>query len=744
MKHSPFKYVNPLRLVKALGLDMQQRDVSEFNHSFLDQLCGALAPPLRRIIESIFYGTKYQVLIPIASPSKHPLPLAQHDQSRQQKRRQRPCGRAVASRKRLRSNNPDHPGNNRRNNRRETDDTAMNVVSLISDDDDDDGGGGGGDDDDETGGDSSTADECEEEYALEPDVATTTNGTNHQDATDKPCRDHNEQPQRSVSNGQFKVGPGDFCVDLRNIRNMAEALESFSSTRVPDPPRIQQLFFDLPPVLWVDIKRFLYDPHSQTYTKTNKAFAFDDRIAVDLLRNTAEARELADTLRQLKASRSGRRAAIHRCRIALRTVRRTLEYLEYTLEANLSESSSTITHDGTRDCIAHLERHAEHLSRTIDSHRDELDCIEHRLEAYRYREHSAFYSLHAVLVHRGTPSIGHYYAFIDVPQRGWVRFNDALVEQSSWEEMMHECRGGAGDTSAYCLVYVDRARMNAMFPPEQWQHLQSPQHLCDELKKSIERFAVQQQLYHEQLLLQEQQQQQQQQHNDDQATPSTQADILRTASDTGFPLASISSELLRSDSCSTAQASTAPNSPSHSANSTTIDAASFLAGMGSSASSVGGTSTSAMPRAPPTLVYDDDPEDERQQLAIACVISELETVWQQLLDDDPTLHTRGRAVCFARYLCDLNRGLAQFQLADALYRQHLESEGTELAIVGTRTDPLRPSLCQPDASNSILTILRDRLAHEIMFQPILAHLPMSEQAYSQLHSYAQAYQQLHQ
>ncbi|NWI06457.1 UBP28 hydrolase, partial [Tichodroma muraria] len=65
------------------------------------------------------------------------------------------------------------------------------------------------------------------------------------------------------------------------------------------------------------------------------------------------------------------------------------------------------------------------------------------------------YRLHAVLVHEGQANAGHYWAFIyDQPQKRWLKYNDILVTESSWEELERESFGGLRNASAYCLMYI--------------------------------------------------------------------------------------------------------------------------------------------------------------------------------------------------------------------------------------------------------------------------------------------------
>ncbi|RUS80111.1 hypothetical protein EGW08_012110 [Elysia chlorotica] len=101
------------------------------------------------------------------------------------------------------------------------------------------------------------------------------------------------------------------------------------------------------------------------------------------------------------------------------------------------------------------------------------------------------YHLHAVLVHEGQAVSGHYWSFIhdwhsatittatnrnrksgslgagddgDAGRGGgdggrWLKFNDITVSESSLDEVQKEGVGGHHNASAYCLMYIDRSRL---------------------------------------------------------------------------------------------------------------------------------------------------------------------------------------------------------------------------------------------------------------------------------------------
>ncbi|NWZ33699.1 UBP28 hydrolase, partial [Brachypodius atriceps] len=101
------------------------------------------------------------------------------------------------------------------------------------------------------------------------------------------------------------------------------------------------------------------------------------------------------------------------------------------------------------------------------------------------------YRLHAVLVHEGQANAGHYWAFIyDQPRKRWLKYNDILVTESSWEELERESFGGLRNASAYCLMYisdqVSRAGADEDEGPEARQLQKEVEALSPELRHYIQ------------------------------------------------------------------------------------------------------------------------------------------------------------------------------------------------------------------------------------------------------------------
>ncbi|XP_056301947.1 ubiquitin carboxyl-terminal hydrolase 28 [Danio aesculapii] len=105
-----------------------------------------------------------------------------------------------------------------------------------------------------------------------------------------------------------------------------------------------------------------------------------------------------------------------------------------------------------------LQRWRAEVENTISELKASIDKVSQALEGM-YSDNSLCqvpYRLHAVLVHEGQASAGHYWAYIyDHAQRRWLKYNDVMVAESTWEELVRDSYGGMTNASAYCLMYIN-------------------------------------------------------------------------------------------------------------------------------------------------------------------------------------------------------------------------------------------------------------------------------------------------
>uniref|UniRef100_A0A671W7S9 ubiquitinyl hydrolase 1 n=1 Tax=Sparus aurata TaxID=8175 RepID=A0A671W7S9_SPAAU len=105
-----------------------------------------------------------------------------------------------------------------------------------------------------------------------------------------------------------------------------------------------------------------------------------------------------------------------------------------------------------------LQRWRTEVENDINELKASIDKLSQMLEGM-YANNSLCqvpYRLHAVLVHEGQASAGHYWAYIyDHANQRWMKYNDISITESSWEELERDSYGGMTNASAYCLMYID-------------------------------------------------------------------------------------------------------------------------------------------------------------------------------------------------------------------------------------------------------------------------------------------------
>uniref|UniRef100_A0A8C1YI04 Ubiquitin carboxyl-terminal hydrolase n=1 Tax=Cyprinus carpio TaxID=7962 RepID=A0A8C1YI04_CYPCA len=124
------------------------------------------------------------------------------------------------------------------------------------------------------------------------------------------------------------------------------------------------------------------------------------------------------------------------------------------IEVPLQPAPHSVTEEElyfVRSCLQRWRAEVEKLKASIDKVSQALEGM--------YSDNSLCqvpYRLHAVLVHEGQASAGHYWAYIyDHANKRWLKYNDVMVTESTWEELVRDSYGGMTNASAYCLMYIN-------------------------------------------------------------------------------------------------------------------------------------------------------------------------------------------------------------------------------------------------------------------------------------------------
>jgi len=114
---------------------------------------------------------------------------------------------------------------------------------------------------------------------------------------------------------------------------------------------------------------------------------------------------------------------------------------------------------------------------------EELDLTPYLSEKSLQKDNSV-YTLHSIVVHQGTATSGHYFAYIRCSiDNSWILFNDESVKPAEKFDVFENCYGGIGslykhkgkgeisestyvnETSAYILVYIRNTKRQEILCP---------------------------------------------------------------------------------------------------------------------------------------------------------------------------------------------------------------------------------------------------------------------------------------
>ena len=229
----------------------------------------------------------------------------------------------------------------------------------------------------------------------------------------------------------------DVSLDVAGMSCLRESLDAYVKEEVMDgdnkykvefPDGRKELhpaargcrFRKLPPVLMLHLKRFEYDPYTDSQRKVNNRFAFDDEI------------DLSPYVEGPTTADAAPPAASPGGACPKSPTEGPLITREQTNESFCSAAASPAASGGVGKNI---------------------------------------YDLHSVMVHIGSINGGHYICYVrpEGPGTPWIKFNDDHVTAATSQEATADNFGGAGGwgsaTTAYLLTYVRRNAVAKLFTP---------------------------------------------------------------------------------------------------------------------------------------------------------------------------------------------------------------------------------------------------------------------------------------
>ncbi|CAB1448199.1 unnamed protein product [Pleuronectes platessa] len=279
----------------------------------------------------------------------------------------------------------------------------------------------------------------------------------------------------------------DECLEGAMVEREIESLHSEHSVT----PGRERWFNKLPPVLTFELSRFEFNTQLGRPEKIHKKLEFPQIIYMDryLHRNIDQAHERRGEVKKLKEHLAvlQQKLECYKNYGSGPTKYPLADMLQFVLEfattkptsvspaedLRLAASSPTqsspplgeptyrengITDEELHSVKSCLQRWRTEVENDINELQASIDRLSQKLEGM-YTDNSlcqAPYRLHAVLVHEGQASAGHYWAYIyDHANQRWMKYNDVCITESSWEELERDSFGGMTNASAYCLMYID-------------------------------------------------------------------------------------------------------------------------------------------------------------------------------------------------------------------------------------------------------------------------------------------------
>uniref|UniRef100_A0A8D0D0N9 Ubiquitin carboxyl-terminal hydrolase n=1 Tax=Sander lucioperca TaxID=283035 RepID=A0A8D0D0N9_SANLU len=274
----------------------------------------------------------------------------------------------------------------------------------------------------------------------------------------------------------------DECLEGAMVEKEIESLHSDHSVTSGR----ERWFKKLPPVLTFELSRFEFNTQLGRPEKIHKKLEFPQIIYMDSYKNYGSGPTkypLADMLQFVLEFATTKPTSVSPCHsgsaITIANVcepedpdsseglvsscQRTPIYKPFTqcrhpVDCPPHPAPHSITEEELHFVKTCLQRWRTEVENDINELKASIDRLTQMLEGM-YSDNSlcqAPYRLHAVLVHEGQASAGHYWAYIyDHANQRWMKYNDISITESSWEELERDSFGGMTNASAYCLMYID-------------------------------------------------------------------------------------------------------------------------------------------------------------------------------------------------------------------------------------------------------------------------------------------------
>jgi ubiquitin C-terminal hydrolase len=123
--------------------------------------------------------------------------------------------------------------------------------------------------------------------------------------------------------------------------------------------------------------------------------------------------------------------------------------MELSLNLLLSDHDSELANSLVPDLMGAIDS----LKNLIDSKKGKLACLQSSIKQVFDEKKQTKYHLHAVFMHEGEASYGHYWIYLwDKFKNRWIKFNDSVVSQVP-DSIVYQNTSGK-NANVYALAYL--------------------------------------------------------------------------------------------------------------------------------------------------------------------------------------------------------------------------------------------------------------------------------------------------
>ncbi|KAI9248622.1 hypothetical protein BY458DRAFT_445771 [Sporodiniella umbellata] len=220
-----------------------------------------------------------------------------------------------------------------------------------------------------------------------------------------------------------------------------------------------------PPVLQVLVQRVQFDRATVNIYKSNAYVQFDKTIYLDryLDENFESLKDKRLETKKWKSEYQSYKKQLSKYRNSQNSKLPVVDVLEatYKIIHEFKEGRTDEEQAKVESALRRLEKEIVDTKNAIEAGTEKMKEIKSKIRHQYDDQKRLAYKLHAVFIHQGQASYGHYWVYIlDHKENQWWKYNDSLITKVEESEILHDTTGSTANP--YFLVYIDADKVDSL------------------------------------------------------------------------------------------------------------------------------------------------------------------------------------------------------------------------------------------------------------------------------------------